>query len=154
MEVTGSDFKERWRRFLACVNVWQFNGSFRFWTTSEAAGDEVEEIRFEGNRAMSQEWNSVLVDTIRSLKPLVEALAKTDIPIPSVEHVNEDIDDDAFAEMAWDFQSKKVAVLAGDQIHFATEWQKQGWKTILPSDIEAKGIEWTANQIRKLAKGE
>ncbi len=142
-ETTGSDFKERWRRFLACMNVYQFNGSFRFWTSSEAVEDDAGEIRFEGKFTMGEEWKSVFEDTIKSLRPLVEALAKTEIPIPWVEYVNEAIEDDAFAELAWEFQEKKIAILAGDQIHFASAWQNQGWKTILPSDIEAKGICWS-----------
>ena len=34
-EVTGSDFNERWRRFLACLNFYQFCENFRFWASSE-----------------------------------------------------------------------------------------------------------------------
>ena len=35
-EITGSDFPERWRRFLACLNLHQFSENFRFWASSEA----------------------------------------------------------------------------------------------------------------------
>ena len=147
-EVSGSDFKERWRRFLACMNIYQFNNAFSFWTTTEAINNEVDEILFAAKFEMSESWKNVFEDTIPSLKPIVEILAKSDIPVPTVEYINESIDDDAFAEMAWDLPSKKVAILAGDQIDFANLWQKQGWKVILPSDIEAKGIEWMINEIR------
>jgi DEAD/DEAH box helicase domain-containing protein len=148
-EVSGSDFKERWRRFLACMNVYQFNSAFSFWTTTEANHDEVPEILFAGKFKMSEAWENVFEDTISSLKPIVEALAKSDLPVPTVEFVNESIEDDAFAEMAWNLPNIKVAVLAGDQTDFANLWQNQGWKVILPSDIEAKGIEWMINEIKK-----
>ncbi|MEO1995586.1 MAG: Zn-binding domain-containing protein, partial [Planctomycetaceae bacterium] len=35
-ETTGSDFSERWRRFLACLNLYQFTENFRFWAASES----------------------------------------------------------------------------------------------------------------------
>jgi len=148
-EVSGSDFKERWRRFLACMNVYQFNNAFNFWTTTEAIKDEVPEILFTGKFEMSVAWKNVFEDTISSLRPIVDVLAKSDLPLPTVEFVNESIEDDAFAEMAWDLPNIKVAVLAGDQTDFASLWQNQGWKVILPSDIEAKGIEWMINEIKK-----
>ena len=34
-ERTGSDFPERWRRFLAGLNLFQFIDGFRFWASSE-----------------------------------------------------------------------------------------------------------------------
>lgn len=148
-EVSGSDFKERWRRFLACMNVYQFNDAFNFWTTTEAVNNEAPEIFFTGKVEMSDAWKKVFDDTIPSLKPIIEILSKSELPLPAVELINESIDDDAFAEMAWDLPNIKIAVLAGDQSGFAQLWQKQGWKVLLPSDIEAKGVEWMINEIRK-----
>lgn len=147
--VSGSDFKERWHRFLACMNVYQFNSAFSFWTTSEAMNDDVPEILFTGKFEMSAAWNRVREDTISSLRPLVEALAKSDLPAPTVEYVNESIDDDAFAEMAWELPNAKLVILAGDQADFANLWQNQGWQVIVPADIEAKGIAWMINELKK-----
>lgn len=149
-EVSGSDFKERWRRFLACMNLFQFNSMFTFWTTSEAVSNEIPENIFAGKFVMSEEWKAVFDDMISSLKPVVEALAKTDIPVPCAEYVNDTIDDDAFAELAWVSDHVRIAVLAGDQADFATAWQDQGWRVILPDDIEAKGVDWLIDEIKRI----
>lgn len=153
-EVSGSDYKERWRRFLACMNVYQFNNAFNFWTTSEAINGVAPEILFTGKFEMSDAWEKVLNDTIPSLKPIAEILAKSDLPVPSVEFVNEGIDDDAFAEMAWDLPNTKICFLAGDQTDFANLWQNQGWKVILPSDIKAKGVEWMITELKTKIRGD
>ena len=149
-EVSGSDFKERWRRFLACINVFQFTDAFSFWTSSEAIDGVAPEIVFEGKTEMPEEWKFVYEETISSLKLVVEMLAKEGIPAPEVECVNEDIDDDVFAELAWKGTNGKVAVLAGDQQGFADLWQNQGWKVILPPEIEVKGTGWLIGEIKKI----
>jgi DEAD/DEAH box helicase domain-containing protein len=67
--------------------------------------------------------------------------------LPKVEYFNEKIDDDAFAEMAWPACSPPIAVLAGDQIDFASAWQQQGWKIMTPDDLQAKGIAYLIDLI-------
>lgn len=150
-EVSGSDFKERWRRFLACINAFQFTDTFNFWTSSEATEGAAPEIVFEGKFEMSGDWKLVFEETISRLRPVVETLAKEDLPAPTVEYMNDDIEDDAFAEMAWEGPSGKIAVLAGDQQGFAYLWQNQGWKVILPDEIEVKGANWLISEIKKIA---
>jgi DEAD/DEAH box helicase domain-containing protein len=150
-EVSGSDFKERWRRFLACLNLFQFHPSFLFWTSGEALRGEAPDLVFDGKFKMSEAWKRVLDDAIPSLKPVVEALAKSEVPVPEVEYVNDAIDDDAFAELAWASPDLRIAILAGDQADFASEWQNGGWRVILPSDIEARGVDWVVGEILKNA---
>jgi DEAD/DEAH box helicase domain-containing protein len=150
-EVSGSDFKERWRRFLACINAFQFTNTFNFWTSSEATEGAAPEIVFEGKFEMSGDWKLVFEETISRLRPVVETLAKEDLPVPKVEYMNDDIEDDAFAEMAWEGPSGRVAILAGDQQGFANLWQNQGWKVILPDEIEVKGTNWLISEIKKIA---
>jgi DEAD/DEAH box helicase domain-containing protein len=62
--------------------------------------------------------------------------------IPAVEHFNERIDDDAFAELAWPQHHPPVALLAGDQMDFAPQWQQHGWKILTPDDLQARGISY------------
>ncbi|BBO85595.1 DEAD/DEAH box helicase [Desulfosarcina ovata subsp. sediminis] len=150
-EVSGSDYKERWRRFLACINAFQFTDSFSFWTSSEAMENTAPEIVFEGEYEIAEGWKDVLEETISRLKPVVEALAKAGLPIPKVEFTNDDIDDDAFAELAWEGGNGKIVILAGDQQGFANQWQNQGWRVTLPDEIEIKGVDWLIDEIRKIA---
>ncbi len=150
-EVPGSDFKERWRRFLACINAFQFTNAFSFWTSTEAVDGVAPEIVFEGKAEMSAAWKRVSEETISSLRPVVEILAKEGLPAPEVEYINEEIDDDAFAELAWQGAKCKIAVLAGDQQGFAELWQNQGWKVILPDEIEVKGAGWLIGEVKKIA---
>ena len=149
-EVSGSDFKERWRRFLACINAFQFTNAFNFWTSSEAIDGVAPQIIFEGKVEMAQGWKLVYEETISSLRPVAEMLAKEGLPAPKVEYINEEIDDDAFAELAWKGSHGKAAVLAGDQQGFADIWQKQGWKVILPDEIEVKGASWLIGELKKI----
>lgn len=142
-ETTGSDFAERWRRFLACLNFYQFSDNFRFWAVSESS-TTAPEIPIHAVEAVSEDWKAVLEEVLPSLKSYVQELASAALPLPAalpkVEYFNEQIDDDAFAELAWPACSPPIAVLAGDQTDFAQTWQQQGWKVITPDDLQAKGI--------------
>ena len=73
------------------------------------------------------------------------ALAAAGLPVPEslpeVEHFNDHIDDDAFAELSWPRCQPPVCVLAGDQIDFSTRWQEQGWWVLTPDDLQAKGMQ-------------
>ena len=153
-ETSGSDFKERWRRFLACLNMYQFSENFRFWAASECDAGTAPDLPLEAVEAVSDDWQPVLEDVLPSLRPYVQELASAALPLPNslpkVEYFNDHIDDDAFAELAWPNCSPPIALLAGDQADFASVWQQQGWKVVTPDDLQAKGV---AHLIDLIAKG-
>ena len=152
-ETSGSDFSERWRRFLACLNLYQFSENFRFWAATESETN-APEIPLEAIEAVSDDWQPVLDDVLASLRPYVQELATAALPLPAslpkVEYFNEQIQDDAFAELAWLDCAPRIALLAGDQADFATQWQEQGWKVVTPDDLQAKGI---AHLVDLIANG-
>ena len=153
-ECSGSDFQERWRRFLACLNFYQFVDSFRFWAASEAASGLAPEIPLHATTAVPDEWQHVLDMTTASLRQYVNQLATSNIPsIPHVEYRNEGIDDDAFAELAWPDRRPPVAVLAGDQTSFASQWQQQGWSVMTPDELQARGIQYLIDQLLQNVEG-
>ena len=92
-----------------------------------------------------------------SLRAYVQELAAADMPLPdslpAVEYFNEQIDDDAFAELAWPSCRPPVALLAGDQEDFALQWQNQGWKVFTPDLLQAKGITHLISQLMKGISG-
>ncbi len=145
-EVSGSDFKERWRRFLACMNLYQFLNEFRFWAASEAAEQEVT-LPSASTGELSDEWNAVLEGVTLSVRPLVVALEEGDAALPEVEHYGDGVGDEAFAELAWPQATPPAALLVGDQEAFAQQWQRCGWQTILLTDIQAKGVEWMIERL-------
>ena len=153
-EVTGSDFKERWRRFLACLNLYQFSDNFQFWTTGEIKKETAPEISVTVQEQISESWQEVMDDVITALRPCVALLATADVPVPVVEYYNDHIDDDAFAELAWPDNSPSVAVLSGDQADFAGKWQQLGWKIIVLDELQAKGNNWLVEIIQNSAKGD
>ena len=153
-EVTGSDFKERWRRFLACVNFYQFSENFRFWAISEVEEGTAPDISAAVQEGLFSAWQEVMDETIAALRPYVSVLAATEVSAPVVEHYNDSIDDDAFAELAWPECTPPVAVLSGDQADFAGKWQKLGWKVIVLEELQVKGSSWLVEIIMKSAKGE
>lgn len=153
-EVTGSDFKERWRRFLTCVNLYQFSEYFRFWAISEVEEGTAPEIAAAVQEGLSSVWQEVMDETIAALRPYVSVLALAGVSAPVVEHYNDSIDDDAFAELAWPECKPPVAVLSGDQSDFAGKWQKLGWKVIVLEELQVKGSSWLVEIIKKSASGE
>lgn len=154
-EVTGSDFQERWRRFLACMNLYQFSSNFSFWATSEVESGDAPEIPVvQAEAVFSVEWQEVLDEVASVLHPYISVLAAAESVVPKVEFFNDHIDDDAFAEMAWPACVPPVAVLAGDQVDFAGKWQKLGWKIVVPADLQAKGGNWLADIVKKNGQGE
>jgi len=153
-EVTGSDFKERWRRFLACLNLYQFSDNFKFWAVSEVDDETAPDITITAQDELSEDWQEIMNDVIGSLQPCVSALASSKIPVPVVEFYNENIDDDAFAELAWPDSVPPVAVLSGDQADFAGNWQKQGWKIVVLKELQVRGNDWLVGIIQNSATGE
>ena len=153
-EVTGSDFKERWRRFLAGVNLFQFSENFKFWAVSEVEEGMAPDISVVAQDELSKVWQEVMDDVIASLRPYVTIIAAAEVPVPVVEHYNEHIDDDAFAELAWSECIPPVAILSGDQTDFAGKWQNLGWKVIVLDELQTKGSNWLIETINKNAKGD
>jgi DEAD/DEAH box helicase domain-containing protein len=157
VECTGSDYNERWRRFLACLNLFQFSDNFRFWTCSEVIAETAPDIPLAATSGVADAWQAVLENVTSGLRPYVQELASAGLPVPEalpeVEHYNEQIDDDAFAELAWPQCQPPVAVLAGEQIDFVRHWQAQGWKVLTPDDLQAKGITYLIDQLAQLFAG-
>jgi DEAD/DEAH box helicase domain-containing protein len=152
-EVTGSDYPERWRRFLACVNLYQFCDTFRFWTSSEVALDQAPELPLADVAAVTDDWQRIVEQIAPSLRSHVLELAAAGLPVPAglpkVEYFNDEIDDDAFAELAWPNAKPRIALLAGDQEDFASQWQKLDWKVIVPDELQAKGVSHLVDLILK-----
>ncbi len=142
-EVGSENFEERWRRFLACINLYQFLTNFHFATGSEIANGLVEEMPFEASAGLPKEWAAVRDNVCSGLRHCTEELAASGLSealIPQIEYYNENIDDDAFAEMAWPNCNPPVAVLAGDQESFLKRWQENGWKVFTPDQLQAQGV--------------
>ena len=147
-QINGSDFNERWRRFLACLNFYQFRENFKFWTTTEAENGAAPDFEIGDKKELSGAWQEVMDNTISVFYPLVETLAKENAQIPEVEYYNDAVDPDAFAELAWPDVHPPLAILAGDQVDFSEKWQGDGWKVVVPDDLDINGMEWFVNLIK------
>ena len=156
-ERTGSDFVERWRRFLASLNLFQFIGGFRFWASSEVEEGTAPVVSIAVAEDVMPEWQEVLNATTQLLRPYVRELAMAGLPVPAaipeVEHFSEHIKDDAFAELAWPRCKPPLAVLAGEQVDFTGQWQQEGWKIVTPDELQAKGISYLIDQLTNGLKG-
>ena len=149
-EVTGSDYCERWRRFHACLNLYQFCDLYKVWATSEIKSGYDPEILFTQSVLVSEMWDEVIKEVTTPLRPYVQKLAvELEDLVPQVEFFNNNIDDDAFAELAWPEINKPIVILAGDQISFSEKWQGLGWQVVVPEDIHARGITWLIDLLRK-----
>ncbi len=152
-ERSGSDYRERWRRFLACLNLYQFCDTFRFWTSAEAAAGQAPELLWGVETPPDSPRLGVRDKVTSSLRAYVSELAAADIPVPEVECYNEEINDDAFAELAWRGGKARIALLAGDQTDFASKWQQLGWKVVTTDELQAKGVRWLIDLVQSSAKG-
>ena len=105
----------------------------------------------EAEATVAEEWKPILTEVMSSLRPYVQELAGAGLPtptaLPKVEYFNEELDDDAFAELAWPTCSPPIAVLAGEQVDFATQWQQQGWRIVTQDDLQAKGMAHLIDQL-------
>lgn len=153
-EVSGSDFLERWRRFLACINLFQFCQGFRFWTCSEVLHGQAPEIVLVAATKLEDAWAVLLEDVAASVRSYVQELAAAGLPVPQalpeVEYFNEAIDEEVFAEMAWPQCETPIAILVGEQSVFASAWQEQGWRVFTPDDLQARGV---SELVEILSKG-
>ena len=88
-----------------------------------------------------------------SLRGYVQEMAASNLPepagIPLVEYFNPQSTDDVFAELAWPTCNPPIALLAGEQVSFAEQWQSQGWKIFTPDELQAHGV---SSIIEKLLK--
>jgi DEAD/DEAH box helicase domain-containing protein len=135
------------------MNLYQFCSSFEFWVTSEVTDEQGVEVSAPPKAPPSDEWLEVLENTMASLRPFVEQLAASGIPVPTVEHFSEDIEDDAFAELAWPDLSPPVAVLAGDQAALGSLWEGSGWKVVELEELQAKGAKWLIGIVNECGHG-
>jgi DEAD/DEAH box helicase domain-containing protein len=145
-EVTGSDYCERWRRFLASTNLHQFCCVFEMWATSECAEGFSPEIPFEAE-VIADEWQAVADEVASSIRQYVQAMALQGLPVPVVEYYHDDLAEDAFAELAWPDAAKPIAILVGDQESFAGKWQQLGWTVVVPADVQSRGVAWLVETI-------
>jgi len=152
-ECTGSDFLERWRRFLACLNLYQFCENFVFWTSTEARTGEAPDLPWQSRATLPPEWQDVLDAVTSSLKVYIPDLAEADVPIPAVEHFNDDVSDDCFAEMAWPDLETPVAVLVGDQADFGPRWKAGGWAVLTSDELQREGVRALIDLLRGPQKG-
>ena len=152
-EVTGSDFKERWRRFLSCLNLYQFTNQLIFWTVHEALVDENPYIPFKEQGTISEEWNKIIQNVTISIRAYLLEIASSNIPYPEVEYFNDDVAEEAFAEIAWPNLKVPVCILIGDQAYFVSKWQEIGWITVILDDLQSKGVSWLVDLIGKNKEG-
>lgn len=145
--VTAGDFRERWRRFLACMNLYQFCDRLTMWTTSEAQDGTAPDLPVIASVKLDGAWASVFNQATYSVRPYIAALSAAGVPVPQVEYYPNQLDGDAFAELAWPELPQPVAVLVGDQTTFADQWQDHGWMVILLEDIQAKGVTWFIEMV-------
>lgn len=150
---TGSDFQGRWRRYLAAINLYQFTRNFSFWAVSEVEAATAPEMPV-AKAELPPSWQEVVEETTSKLHTFIPVLAAAGIPAPQVELFNEQIEDDAFAEIAWPKCVPPIAVLAGDQEDFAAKWQKLGWKVATVEELQVKGGNWLADMVKSSVKGE
>jgi len=139
--VERGDFRQRWRRLLATLNLFQFRERFTFVTTSEAAAGAAPELDLSPTIVIPVAWESLLTSVTPSLRRLTHELAERGAPLPLAEYYLEGIDDEVFAELAWPQADPPVAILAGEQATLAAEWQRQGWRVVTPDDLSSDLIE-------------
>jgi DEAD/DEAH box helicase domain-containing protein len=145
--VTTGDFRERWRRFLACMNLYQFGDRLTMWTTSEAQDGTAPDLPVIAPAQLDSAWACVLDQATPSVRPYIPALSAAGMPVPQVEYYPNQLDGDAFAELAWPELPQPVAVLVGDQTTFADQWQDHGWMVIPLRDIQAEGVTWLIETV-------
>lgn len=137
-ERSAEGYGQRWRRFLAMLNLLQFIDGFDFWAASERTSEppEAERPRAE----IPAEWQVVRAQAVGSIADIIEQCAAAGLGVPVVEHYVPELGDDLCAELAWPAQ--RVAVLVGDQSSFAAKWTDAGWRTAMPEEIRERGISW------------
>ena len=149
-------YVERWRRFLALTNLFQFCDRFRALVSSEADDETVSTLDVVSDDVLDERWKAIQDDIVVVLSPFLPLMAAAGVSVPQVEVYLSDASE-CFAEIAWfskaasgsDKQnlSAGTAILVGDQVSFAGEWQQAGWSVITLSDIQAKGVAWLLSML-------
>jgi DEAD/DEAH box helicase domain-containing protein len=142
-------YKPRWRQLLAWLNAMQFATGFNVLTTTEFKEGIAPLPNFSAPSILSEEWQSLLDESIGSLEAFVKTLAEAGCALPVVEYYDDAVADDAFAEYAWVKSNKKIVFLVGDQISFSSRWLKAGFKVFSDSDINVHGIESIIKEVPK-----
>ncbi|MGF1498258.1 MAG: DEAD/DEAH box helicase [Elainellaceae cyanobacterium] len=141
--LASQTYRPRWRRFLACLNLFQFCRAFTFFTTSEvSAGTAPDVVPASVLSTASGAWAEVRDEVIPSFQGFVDLLAVADVPIPEAAYEDEAIAEEAIAELAWPDHSPPIAILAGDQASLASGWQAAGWKVATADELQAKGTQF------------
>ncbi len=140
-EVSGSDYRERWRRFLAVMNLYQFGHTFCFFTSQEVQHHAAPELPIAGVTYDMKEWDGIRENTIASLRGYIPPMVKKGISEPQLEYYNERVDDEAFAEWAWPDRETPIALLVGDQEFFKDKWHSLGWQVATLSGLQSQGID-------------
>ena len=140
-------FPERWRRFLALANLFQFCRRFKVFVATEAAEGTAPDLGLEREAALDERWRDIQQAVVAALRPVVAQMAAAEIALPEVEVYLSDASD-CFAELAWHKgggakpPQPAIALLVGDQAAFAAEWQAAGWRVVTLADIQARGTAW------------
>ena len=150
-----SVFTLRWRRFLAAVNLFQFCPEFTFWTSKEF-DDGIAPDAPWGSVSVSTvaQWQEVLDEVVSVAKPMVRELSNSDLPLPGslplVGYEDLTLKEESFAELAWPNNEPKIAVLAGEQASFSSQWLAAGWTVY---SFEALPPEATSEIVGLLKSG-
>lgn len=137
-ERSAEGYGQRWRRFLAGLNLLQFHRGFEYWAASEfATGTESKSP--PPAPELSPEWKAAKKACVASIADIIDQCAGAGLPAPTVEFYRDSQKDDC-AEMAW--PGPCVALLVGDQASFQQQWEAQGWHTSTPEEFREKGISW------------
>ena len=140
-------FSERWRRFLALANLFQFCRQFKVFVATEVEEGTVPDLGFEREVVLDKHWRDVQQAVVAALQPVVAQMATAGIALPEVEVYLSDASD-CFAELAWrksgeaQLLQHSITILVGDQAAFASEWQGAGWRVVTLADIEVRGTAW------------
>lgn len=132
-------YRPRWRRFLSCLNLFQFCGAFTFFTSSEVAEGMAPNVIPISIEVASGEWKEIREEVISSFQGLIDELAAAGSSLPKVAYEDDAVGEEAVAELAWPNHASHIAVLAGDQVSLTSVWQAAGWKVITAEDLRAKG---------------
>ncbi|MEH6628801.1 MAG: DEAD/DEAH box helicase [Motiliproteus sp.] len=142
-----SNYRPRWRQILAWFNTMQFATGFNVLTTTEFKEGLSPPPKFSSPGILSEEWQSLLGESIGSLEVFIKTLADAGCAVPLVEYYDDAVADDAFAEYAWVMSNKKIVFLIGDQISFSSRWVKAGFKVFSESDLKVQGIESIIKEV-------
>ena len=142
-------YKQRWRRFHALMNFFQFLNNTLFYTTSEVENGVIPEPTLVPQVSLDEQWQELLDDAVGPVRKLIPQLAAAGCALPEGEHYSDDLADDYFAELAWPGADTPIAILAGTQEEFVAQWQAAGWLAMTIKAIEERGEPWCIDQLPK-----